>query len=121
MHTLTKESCSEREENERRYNEFKNRIENQYEKRQSENDKKVIFCWFKFFSKISQHLMFNQKLNEMVSKYEKEKFEIQKQHTKSFQDLVDETNVKLKRVEAEYNEQQNINVILRKSYSFFLQ
>ena len=33
---------------------------------------------------------------------------MQKQHTKAFQDLVEETNLKLKRVESEYNEQQSM-------------
>lgn len=45
-----------------------------------------------------------------MNKYEKEKFDMQKHHTKEFQDLVDETNLRLKKVEYEYNEQQNINV-----------
>lgn len=48
----------------------------------------------------------------MVSKYEKEKFDMQKSHTKAFQDLVDETNVRLRKVEAEYNQQQLINVMI---------
>ena len=34
---------------------------------------------------------------------------MQKQHTKAFQDLVEETNLKLKRVECEYNDQQSMN------------
>jgi chromosome segregation ATPase len=33
---------------------------------------------------------------------------LQKQHTKAFQDLVDETNIRLKKVESEYNDQQNM-------------
>jgi hypothetical protein len=44
----------------------------------------------------------------MVNNYEKEKFDLQKLHTKAFQDLVDETNIRLKKVESEYNEQQNL-------------
>lgn len=47
----------------------------------------------------------------MISKYEKDKFEMQVQHAKAFQDLVDETNVRLRKVEQEYNDQQSINVI----------
>lgn len=35
---------------------------------------------------------------------------MQRTHTKAFQDLVDETNVRLRKVEAEYNQQQMINV-----------
>lgn len=46
----------------------------------------------------------------MLNKYEKEKFEMKKQHTKAFQDLVEETNIRLKKVENEYNQQQFINV-----------
>ena len=48
-------------------------------------------------------------LTEVFNKGEKEKFDMQKQHTKAFQDLVEETNMKLKRVECEYNEQQSMN------------
>ena len=49
------------------------------------------------------------KLNEIINKYERDKIDTQKQHTKLFQDLVDETNIRLKKVETEYNEQLNIN------------
>ena len=37
---------------------------------------------------------------------------MQKQHTKIFQELVDETNARLKKVENEFNEQLAINVLL---------
>ena len=50
------------------------------------------------------------KLKTLIENYEREKFELQKQHTKAFQDLVDETNYRLKKVDSEYNNQQNITV-----------
>jgi hypothetical protein len=53
-----------------------------------------------------------------MNKYEKEKIETQKQHTKIFQDLVDETNIRLKKVETEYNEQLTINVNIFKNFKY---
>lgn len=47
---------------------------------------------------------------DLINNYEKEKFDLQKQHTSAFQDLVEETNLRLKKVESEYNEQQSITV-----------
>ena len=44
----------------------------------------------------------------MFYKSEKEKSDLQKQHTHAFQTLVDETNMRLKKVECEYNDQQTI-------------
>lgn len=46
----------------------------------------------------------------MFYKNEKEKSDLQQQHTQAFQVLVEETNARLKKVEAEYNEQQLITV-----------
>lgn len=51
-----------------------------------------------------------KKINDLVNNYEKDKFELQKQHTCAFQELVDETNLRLKKVECEYNSQQSITV-----------
>lgn len=82
----------QREENESRLNEVRNRTETTCEKRLMDTEKKF---------------------NDMISKYEKDKFEMQVQHAKAFQDLVDETNTRLKRVEQEYNDQQNVNVRLQ--------
>ncbi|CAF0936063.1 unnamed protein product [Brachionus calyciflorus] len=88
IQTLQKEIGTQRDENEVKFNEYKLRIDSIYEKRFNETEKKFT---------------------EMINKYEKDKFEMQIQHAKAFQDLVDETNVRLKKVEFEYNEQQNIN------------
>ena len=41
---------------------------------------------------------------------EKEKADLQKQHTEAFQVLVEETNARLRKVESEYNDQQAITV-----------
>lgn len=68
---------------------LKNQIEDIAEKKQLDNDRK---------------------LKAVIENYEKEKFDLQKQHTKAFQDLVDETNLRLKKVECEYNEQQSVTV-----------
>ena len=49
-----------------------------------------------------------------MSSCEQEKFDLQKQHTKVFQDLVDETNNRLKKVEDEHHEQQKMMVCIGK-------
>lgn len=54
----------------------------------------------------------DKKINEIVNKYERDKIDTQRQHTKIFQDLVDETNFRLKKVESEYNQQLIVNVSL---------
>ena len=40
-----------------------------------------------------------------MAAFEQEKFDMQKQHTKSMQELLDETNARLQRMEEEYTEQ----------------
>jgi hypothetical protein len=51
-----------------------------------------------------------KKFKELFFKCEKEKADLQKQHTEAFQALVEETNLRLKKVESEYNDQQTITV-----------
>ena len=49
---------------------------------------------------------YEKKFAEFMSSCEQDKFDLQKQHTKAFQELVDETNSRLKKVEDEHHEQQ---------------
>lgn len=48
---------------------------------------------------------FEKKLNDKVAEFEQEKFEMQKQHTQNIQELLDETNQRLQKMETEYNQQ----------------
>lgn len=106
---LSKEIYTNEEEYDRQINYLKNQVVEITEKKQFESDKKV---WnYKYFNPYYNKIFYKIttiKLKEIVNSYEKEKFDLQKQHTKAFQDLVDETNLRLKKVESEYNEQQNL-------------
>jgi hypothetical protein len=47
-----------------------------------------------------------------VAEFESEKFEMQKQHTNNIQELLDETNQRLQKMEAEYNKQSENTVCI---------
>ena len=49
-------------------------------------------------------------LNDKVAEFEQEKFEMQKQHTQNIQELLDETNQRLQKMETEYNQQNATTV-----------
>ena len=44
-------------------------------------------------------------INDIVGEFEQEKFEMQKQHTKSIQEILDDTNARLQKMEKEYSQQ----------------
>ena len=44
-------------------------------------------------------------INDIVAEFEQEKFEMQKQHTKSIQEILDDTNARLQKMEKEYSQQ----------------
>ncbi|XP_033631241.1 centrosomal protein of 112 kDa-like isoform X2 [Asterias rubens] len=48
---------------------------------------------------------FEKKLHENMADFEQEKFEMQKQQTKAIQDILDDTNTRLHKMELEYNTQ----------------
>ena len=78
---------------------------------QTESEEKI----HKIKNETTMFLDTNKKENEkkiidLINSYEKDKFELQKQHTSAFQELVEETNLRLKKVECEYNSQQSITV-----------
>ncbi|XP_021353692.1 centrosomal protein of 112 kDa-like isoform X2 [Mizuhopecten yessoensis] len=50
---------------------------------------------------------FEKELNDMVAKFEQDKFDMQKNHTKSIQEILDDTNGRLLKMEKEYNQQTN--------------
>ena len=45
-----------------------------------------------------------------MAHFEQEKFDIQKQHTRNIQELLDDTNVRLQKMEDEYNQQMESTV-----------
>ena len=49
-------------------------------------------------------------LNDKIAEFEQEKFEMQKQHTQNIQELLDETNQRLQKMETEYNQQNAATV-----------
>ncbi|XP_053390838.1 centrosomal protein of 112 kDa-like isoform X2 [Mercenaria mercenaria] len=48
---------------------------------------------------------FEKKINDIVSEFEQEKFDMQKQHTKNIQEILDDTNARLQKMEREYSQQ----------------
>ena len=49
-------------------------------------------------------------INDIVGEFEQEKFEMQKQHTKSIQEILDDTNARLQKMEKEYSQQTHSTV-----------
>ena len=45
-----------------------------------------------------------------MGEFEQEKFEMQKQHTKSIQEILDDTNARLQKMEKEYSQQTHSTV-----------
>ncbi|XP_033734021.1 centrosomal protein of 112 kDa-like isoform X2 [Pecten maximus] len=58
-------------------------------------------------SNITRRNEFEKELNDMVAKFEQEKFDMQKHHTKNIQEILDDTNGRLLKMEKEYNQQTN--------------
>ena len=48
----------------------------------------------------------------MEADYEQQKFELQKLHTRNIQEILDDTNARLQRMDAEYNQQAASTVSL---------
>ena len=48
---------------------------------------------------------FLPQINDIVGEFEQEKFEMQKHHTKSIQEILDDTNARLQKMEKEYSQQ----------------
>ena len=57
-------------------------------------------------------------INDIVAEFEQEKFEMQKQHTKSIQEILDDTNARLQKMEKEYSQQTLSTVGYHKLYSY---
>ncbi len=118
---MTKEMTKSAEEYEKNVSSLKRQVTELNERRQTENEKKVRTNFQMYLRLIDNVWMFSitYKLKDIIQDYEAEKFELQKQHTRAFQDLVDETNQRLKKVECEYNQQQNITVSVSKCVEFY--
>lgn len=58
-------------------------------------------------------------MNDKIAEFEQEKFEMQKQHTQNIQELLDETNDRLQKMEKEYN-QQNTTTVSQATALFYL-
>ena len=53
-------------------------------------------------------------MHDKIAEYEQEKFEMQKKHTQEIQDILDETNGRITKMENENNQQvEALNVIVR--------
>ncbi|CAH1794459.1 unnamed protein product [Owenia fusiformis] len=48
---------------------------------------------------------FEKRLHDTIADFEQEKFDLQKQHTKNIQDLLDDTNTRLQKMETDYSQQ----------------
>ena len=60
----------------------------------------------------SVHNDYERKLHDTVAKHEQEKFDMQKKHTESIQDLLEDTNRRIQKIESEYKAQLNQQVII---------
>jgi len=49
-------------------------------------------------------------INDIVGEFEQEKFEMQKQHTRNIQEILDDTNARLHKMEKEYSQQTTATV-----------
>ena len=58
-------------------------------------------------------------MNDKIAEFEQEKFEMQKQHTQNIQELLDETNQRLQKMETEYN-QQNATTVSNLALTFII-
>ncbi|XP_072043099.1 LOW QUALITY PROTEIN: centrosomal protein of 112 kDa-like [Amphiura filiformis] len=56
-------------------------------------------------SSMSTHNEFEKQLHDAIADFEQEKFEMQKQHTKAIQEILDDTNARLHKMEEEYSTQ----------------
>ncbi|XP_035824981.1 uncharacterized protein LOC101862025 isoform X2 [Aplysia californica] len=48
---------------------------------------------------------FEKRLHDVMAEFEQEKYDLQKQHTQNIQEILDDTNSRLQRMEAEYSQQ----------------
>ena len=74
---------------------------------------KCTFSHLKLNYGIVSHSSIIFQLNDLVSEFEKEKFEMQKSHTRNIQEILDDTNGRLQKMEMEYNKQttSTVNII----------
>ncbi|XP_038047309.1 centrosomal protein of 112 kDa-like [Patiria miniata] len=84
VQTLVKESAMIRDSRDQQIAELKKMVEHSDQSTQNE---------------------YETKLHEKTAEFEQEKFEMQKQHTKAIQEILDDTNVRLHKMETEYSEQ----------------
>ncbi|XP_077980412.1 centrosomal protein of 112 kDa-like [Glandiceps talaboti] len=88
VQTMVKESTIIRENKDKQIKELKKMAEQSTQSSQNEYEKK---------------------LHDAVADFEQDKFEMQKQHTKNIQELLDDTNARLQKMESEYNTQVEAN------------
>ncbi|XP_070185125.1 trichohyalin-like isoform X3 [Littorina saxatilis] len=53
----------------------------------------------------TQRNEYDRRMHDMEAEFEQQKFELQKLHTRNIQEILDDTNARLQRMEAEYNQQ----------------
>ncbi|CAB3992562.1 Hypothetical predicted protein, partial [Paramuricea clavata] len=57
---------------------------------------------------------FEKRLHDKIAEYEQEKFDMQKKHTQEIQEILDETNARIGKMESENNQQvEELNVIVK--------
>lgn len=49
-------------------------------------------------------------MHDVVARFEQEKFDMQKQHTKNIEELLEDTNHRLQKMEDDYSQQQQQTV-----------
>lgn len=67
----------------------------------------LLMSWLFFYKNLSTNC---PQLHEVTTAYEQEKFDLQKQHTKTIQELLDDTNQRLQKMEDEYGSQMQATV-----------
>ncbi|XP_076459677.1 uncharacterized protein LOC143292894 isoform X2 [Babylonia areolata] len=84
VQTLVKEAGVMRETKDKQISELKKMVEDSSETQRNEYEKRI---------------------HDMEADFEQQKFELQKLHTRNIQEILDDTNARLQRMDAEYNQQ----------------
>jgi hypothetical protein len=60
---------------------------------------------FQFIPDIKYICSLQFQLTDLQTEFEQDKFDMQKQHTKNIQEILDDTNARLQKMEREYSQQ----------------
>ena len=84
IHSVVKDSQNVRETKDKQIAELRKMVEETTEQRKND---------------------FEKKLTDLQTEFEQDKFDMQKQHTKNIQEILDDTNARLQKMEREYSQQ----------------